>query len=338
MNKYYQVVRAGLLGDIPPQHESGVVEGQMANNASLKYVATRANAVASITNGSVSSVKLLGFIDRVEVVSKGSGYILQNTTVTATGSGSGAVLIPEIVNGKIEAIYVSSKGSGYDANTTQIVITSTTPVTAASATAIVKFSYGYRTPPSVLIESSPTGFNAEVSLQASKTDAIIEADIDIATGAISKVKIVDGGVGYTFAKLLVSGGGGSQALLEPIVDFGDLTSSQADIQLLAQPGSISGFKVTSAGVNYTTANVEIVGDGTGATAEAHIDENGGIDYIFIKTQGLNYSYAEAIITGDGIGATARVIFAPPLGHGFNPQQELLPRGVGLYAGFSNEAN
>ncbi len=56
-------------------------------------------------------------------------------------------------------------------------------------------------------------------------------------------------------------------------------------------------------------NVELVGDGNGATAAATVGANGVITAITVTNPGIGYSYADVNITGGGSGAsaTARVI-------------------------------
>lgn len=70
---------------------------------------------------------------------------------------------------------------------------------------------------------------------------------------------------------------------------------------------IDSISVTNPGYGYTsTPTVQIIGDGTGATAKAKI-VNGKLNSISIVERGINYTTATAVITGgNGFGATAKV--------------------------------
>lgn len=61
--------------------------------------------------------------------------------------------------------------------------------------------------------------------------------------------------------------------------------------------------VTNQGTGYTTATVQVVGDGTGATATATITD-GKITAIVITAEGTGYTTASITITGDGASASA----------------------------------
>jgi hypothetical protein len=72
------------------------------------------------------------------------------------------------------------------------------------------------------------------------------------------------------------------------------------------PDSFTGvdsIEVTNSGRNYTSANVVITGDGTGATASPTI-VNGKIISIEITNKGINYSRAIVTINGVGVEASA----------------------------------
>lgn len=66
---------------------------------------------------------------------------------------------------------------------------------------------------------------------------------------------------------------------------------------------ISSIQVLNAGYSYTQATVTITGDGTGATAEAII-QNGRIISIRMTNRGVDYTRATVTITGDGFSALA----------------------------------
>lgn len=98
-------------------------------------------------------------------------------------------------------------------------------------------------------------------------------------------------------------------------------SDQWDVQSAATDGEINVIKVTAGGSGYTSANVTISGDGTGATANATV-ESGEVTAITVTAGGSGYTSATATISGDGANATATVIISPKGGHGSNAIEEL----------------
>ena len=75
------------------------------------------------------------------------------------------------------------------------------------------------------------------------------------------------------------------------------------------PDSFTGvdmIEIVNPGINYSSANVTITGDGTGATAKAYI-ENGRIVSIQVTNKGVNYSRAIVSIEGNGTEAEAKAV-------------------------------
>lgn len=103
----------------------------------------------------------------------------------------------------------------------------------------------------------------------------------------------------------------------------DNGSAQWDVQQTARLGPINKINIIEGGSGYTSApTVTITGDGTGATAEATI-ENGIVTAISVKTTGSNYTTATVAFSGGtGSGASAKAVIAPPRGHGSDPEAEL----------------
>ena len=90
-----------------------------------------------------------------------------------------------------------------------------------------------------------------------------------------------------------------------------LDSSQTSRNVFYEevPDSFTGVDmvdIVNPGINYTSANVTINGDGTGATAKATI-ENGRIVSIQVTNKGVNYSRALIQIEGNGTEAEAKEI-------------------------------
>lgn len=70
-----------------------------------------------------------------------------------------------------------------------------------------------------------------------------------------------------------------------------------------------------------STRVYIQGDGSSATANATVS-NGTISKISLTTSGIDYTYANVDIYGTGVGSSARAILPPKWGHGYNPAKEL----------------
>ena len=90
-----------------------------------------------------------------------------------------------------------------------------------------------------------------------------------------------------------------------------LDSSQTSRNVFYEevPDSFTGVDmvdIVNPGINYTSANVTINGDGTGATAKATI-ENGRIVSIQVTNKGVNYSRALIQIEGNGTEAEAKAV-------------------------------
>jgi hypothetical protein len=171
-----------------------------------------------------------------------------------------------------------------------------------------------------------------------KTNAILTAILD--NGQVSDVIIQNGGIGYTFASVIVTGdnaefGSNAVAVVSPELSVGDLNTLQSNVELLATNGSIDFIKVTAGGVGYAVANVTIDGDGVGATATAVIT-GGIITGINMVNRGSGYTKATVTITGTGTGATARAIMSPVGGHGKNAVNEFFARSLMFSSTISNE--
>ena len=150
-------------------------------------------------------------------------------------------------------------------------------------------------------------------------------------GVITGIEVVDPGEGYSYASAYVSTpdltlprGTGAQISVEfPLLDLG---TTQVNTQLSAVDGDISSISITANGANYTSANVVISGNGSGATATAQI-ENGQVTKVHIVTRGSGYTYANISIVGDGFGAEAYAIVSPSAGHGHDIVEESRSRAV-----------
>lgn len=169
----------------------------------------------------------------------------------------------------------------------------------------------------------------------------------ITNGQVTGIIINDGGIGYTSANIQVidtnhpatplPGTESTYAVITPNFAIGNIDTLQANVELLALKGTIEVIKVVESGTGYGTATVNIIGDGTGATANATI-VGSRITAINILTKGSGYTWTDIQITGNGTGATARAIMSPLNGHGSNAIDELNANSLIFYSSFSRVKN
>ena len=160
-------------------------------------------------------------------------------------------------------------------------------------------------------------------------------------GEIVGYTIDDAGTGYTNANIQVvdTSGSGSGAILVADFSVGNIDTLQANVELLAVPGSIEVIKVVDGGSGYGAATVNILGDGTGATAVATCSGGKVVD-IQIVTAGTGYTWTDVQISGNigASGATARAIMSPLGGHGSNAIDELNANSIVFYTSISRDKN
>jgi hypothetical protein len=182
---------------------------------------------------------------------------------------------------------------------------------------------------------------AILKAELTKTEASLEPIIE--DGQITGVIINDGGIGYTNANIQIfaSDGGestGSDAVITANFSPGNVNTLQADVELDAIPGTIEVIKVVDPGSGYGTANIEIRGDGTGATAVAVISAGRQLSEVIVTNPGYGYTWTDVVISGAGTGATARAIMSPLGGHGSNAIDELNANSLMFYSSISRDKN
>lgn len=78
-------------------------------------------------------------------------------------------------------------------------------------------------------------------------------------------------------------------------------------------------------LNFHT-NVTVEGDGSKIEL-IPILNNGEIEHIYVTSVGIDYTKAKVNIYGTGTGAEARAVISPKFGHGYNPARELLSNNI-----------
>ena len=169
-------------------------------------------------------------------------------------------------------------------------------------------------------------------------------------GEIVGYTITDGGIGYTNANITIRDLTKSdewnddkinrnKGVLVTNFSIGNVSTLQANVELLAVPGSIESAKVVNGGSGYGAATVNIVGDGIGAQAEA-ICSGGQVIKINITNPGSGYTWTDVQLSGNAgsSGATARAIMSPLGGHGSNAIDELNANSIIFYSSISRDKN
>jgi hypothetical protein len=155
-------------------------------------------------------------------------------------------------------------------------------------------------------------------------------------GQLIALQIDDPGEGYTYANLNVTGDGiGAQVSAD--LSPGDVTTLQANIELLTVDGKIINCPVISGGYGYGAATATINGDGSGATATVRCS-NGAVEKIIITNSGSGYRWATITINGVGYGAKARAIIGPYGGFGKDALNNLYSRTLMFYSNVSQDKN
>lgn len=289
-------------------------------------------ATAIIHNGSVVMINVVsvgsGFTEIPTIivgtewtpstpVSIGDQIFYENRLYTVTDDGTTSTTAPTHTGGAV-------------ANGTSILTYAGVPATAV---ANIKYGAGYSKAPTVTINDID-GVDAEITIGVTKSEARLAPVIE--DGQLTSVRIIDGGIGYSYVNLTVAGTG-TGAEVQADLSPGSVNTLQANIELLTIDGEINNIQVVSGGYGYSAANIVIDGDGAGATATATIS-NGKIVKINITNPGSGYRTAKIVINGNGYGAKARAIISPYGGHGKNSINELFARTLMFYSNVSLDKN
>jgi hypothetical protein len=282
----------GLTGNVvanltPVFNTSGKFIDVIINNPGVNYK----TATITITDSLGSGTSQYKGISNVKIYTPGTLYytnVVANTSVTISTTGASQPTANAAANlifssNALVDIVITNPGSGY--------------TTAAQANTTISIS---------------TSGNAQPTANASanlffNTSAILKPVLY--NGTIDRVLIEDPGTAYssnvqTTISLI---GDGTGAVLTPFIN----TAGQLEDVIIEDPGS-----------GYSYADIDIVGDGTGANAYTtlsigdidtlqNVVELSAIDgalYSFrVHNAGNNYSYANVSIIGDGTGFIGNVV-------------------------------
>ena len=282
----------GLTGNVvanltPVFNTSGKFIDVIINNPGVNYK----TATITITDSLGSGTSQYKGISNVKIHTPGTLYytnVVANTSVTISTTGASQPTANAAANlifssNALVDIVITNPGSGY--------------TTAAQANTTISIS---------------TSGNAQPTANASanlffNSSAILKPVLY--NGTIDRVLIEDPGTAYssnvqTTISLI---GDGTGAVLTPFIN----TAGQLEDVIIEDPGS-----------GYSYADIDIIGDGTGANAYTtlsigdvdtlqNVVELSAIDgalYSFrVHNAGNNYSYANVSIIGDGTGFIGNVV-------------------------------
>lgn len=194
------------------------------------------------------------------------------------------------------------------------------------------------------VELTFIGQTAVLNALTEKTQAKVTPIVE--NGQLVGVISTNPGTAYTTASIQVVSNSGFGAVVKPVLSIGDIESRQANVELLAVPGTIDSIQIVHPGLRYYgSPAVTISGDGTGATARV-ITRPGTstIDRIEVVNKGSNYTYATVTIEApssdyqDRVQAYARAVVSPFNGHGANAVTELNANGLIIASSFADERN
>jgi len=154
-------------------------------------------------------------------------------------------------------------------------------------------------------------------------------------GELEDIIIQSRGQGYTYLDIQVIGDGtGANATAQ--LSSGDLDTNQSFVELSAIDGALYGFRILNVGNNYTTANITVIGDGTGFVGNVVLSNANTISSITVNNPGSGYSFANVIIGGNGSNANVTAIISPAGGHGKDAVTELFANTILFYSTINNE--
>lgn len=259
-------------------------------------------------------------IDSIEVIDGGSGYETVTLLFTTPDLPNGVraeanVIVDE--NGTVTSIEVVNEGFGYS---NQFYSVMDDP----NASNVVRYTQ-------TNLEGSGLQFRVINKKNEAEIAPIINTD-----GQIEQIKVIKPGIGYTHASVIVeadfdtvNASGFEEASILLNFGVGNIESNQSTVEITAVPGAIYAIDLLTTGYGYLeTPSIVIEGDGTGAIAEAVINEYGNLQKIVIVNPGSGYTVASAYVSGVATEhAELDVILPPKDGHGSDAISELYTKTI-----------
>lgn len=279
--------------------------------------ATSFTTSTSVPLGTILSATVSGSVYFYRVDSAGTTGTTTPTHTNGTASSgtcmlavvgrqATAVAVLGIISGvtkyfDVQDVKILNSGSGYVQGSTTVTFSGGSPSIPATANAVVVAGkvvsinvtfpgYGYTSAPTVQINGVGTSATATANMQS--------------------------GYGYSLAPQLIFSAPNNPAGTTPYA-FTTVVKTEAKLEPVIIDGILRGISVVDGGVGYTQANIQVIGDGTGAavtpifasselnTVQAQTEllaTAGTISSVTIDDQGSNITSLAITLEGDGTGA------------------------------------
>ena len=345
--KYYQVTTAGTTGSSAPVHTTGSATN---GTATLNYIGALYQYVISTALNLNDYVSYQGRYYQVTTpgTTGTSGPTHEagsasNGTAVLTYVGKQAIVKPVMTQtaadiepilgpgGEIVGTTINDGGIGYTNANLQVTDTPLTRTTLSgtsvgtTATITTTVPHGFSTGNSITVSGvTPSGYNGVFTINVTSP-----TQFTYTTGASN--------IGSITTQGTVTKPAGSGAVLSVNLNVGNIDTLQANVELLAVPGTIEAYKVVDGGSGYGAATLTILGDGTGATATAVV-QGGRLVGVNVTNPGTGYTWTDVVVSGGGTGAVVRAIMSPLGGHGSNAIDELNASSIMFYSSIARDIN
>jgi hypothetical protein len=306
---FYEVVTPGTLTTTEPSHVAGTIQN---GTAALKYLGTRAKGYATVSDGVITDVTLIGSVLEINISNAGSGYTSAPAISFSGGGGSGAIATSKLYNDSVLYCTVTTRGDGYVSDPTVTFGTAY----SNSKVCFVGEQYfngshlytvtgaGTTVAPGGLHATGPT-----VTLTSVNSTALVTGTIytiaTLGTTDFTTAGASDNKIGTVFVATGTASGTGTATTPASEVN-GTVTFTYAGEKA-------TGTVTRRFGAGYynppTISFVEAGHTGTNATGYFQIQQsqaklipvldNGQITSVIVNNPGIGYSSADIIVSGDG---------------------------------------
>lgn len=246
-----------------------------------------------------------GGIERTVVITGGSGYTdepqtsVEISSFTTTGSGAEVIITSVSGTGEIiaEGLSIVTGGTGYTSGAIVTVNsnTGTGAVLEITETGGVIDGFNIISPGTLYLDTD--------TITISVGGANLIPVISDSTGELLNVIVENPGAGYTAMTLSLT------PLFPTGLETGKYGNPNAIITPILYQGSIVEVLIEDPGLNYdvdTSTSIAVTGDGTDAKFSPVI-YNGELIDVIVENPGKNYSYINLDVVGNGTGATVEAV-------------------------------
>jgi hypothetical protein len=305
---FYEAISPGTLSSSEPSHRFGTIQN---GSAALKYLGTRAKGSVVVEDGEVTAVNLIGSVREINLVNGGAGYTTAPAITFSGGGGSGAVGTAKMntTSGSVLYVTITNPGDNY----TSVPDVQFGSAWSSGATVLVGEQYYVSNRLYTVTGAGTFSSTAPTHTSGSATNGT--ATLSYAGTPASGTVVLRFGAGYSEAptiSITEAGASGVEVAFQT-------TKSEAKLLPIFENQQLVGVTIENPGIGYSTATINVSGDGTGASLSADLNVGniaslqanneiltvaGAINAIKIISGGFGYGVANVEIQGDGTGATA----------------------------------